>query len=266
MIYRTSLILRPALLFFLSLFLFTGVHASASFYSKEQLSQSFASCMHLFPNQQPLFMQSFSSQMRPTALCSNQFAVLYSKTSKTPLVVVERLNASMIKDAQGEDRTDNFFPDPRLKREDSAQLDDFKTSAHPDLPTDRGHMSPAANAVDPLAMQQSFALSNMIPQNPHHNRKIWSKLESDVRKYVARTPSDVFIYTGPLFDNEPRKLGKSGVWYPSYVYKVMYDPQRAQAWAWILPNSDQAALGAPMSYVDFEKATGLRLLNPAWLR
>lgn len=253
-----------------SLGAFAGKKPSAAstidFYTPAQRSQSFQPCLDVFPKMDISFTKVFPESMRGTELCSNHFAVYYSKVSKTPLVVVEKLNAYAIADAKGEERTDNFYPDPRLKREDSASLDDYKKSSHPATEVDRGHMSPAANAVDELSMNQTFALSNMVPQNPTNNRKIWSKLESDVRKYVSRAAGNVYVYTGPIHQGPVLKLGKGEVWMPSHLFKMVFDEAKGQAWAWVLPNDESAVLGKPMTYAEFEKQTGLKLLKPEWLK
>ena len=125
---------------------------------------------------------------------------------------------------------------------------------------------PAGDAIDQATMNQTFALSNMVPQDPVNNRKIWNKLESDVRKYVSRAGGNVYVYTGPLFQGNVIKLGKGEVWMPSHLFKVVYDEAKGQAWAWILPNSPDAVLGKPMPYSDFEKQTGLKLIKAEWLK
>ncbi|MCL0160831.1 DNA/RNA non-specific endonuclease, partial [Klebsiella pneumoniae] len=91
-------------------------------------------CLDIFPQRSTFFTYSFSVDMKPTPLCSNHFAVFYSKVSKTPLVSIEKLNAYSIADAKGEERTNNFYPDPRLKAEDRASLADYERSGF-----DRGH-------------------------------------------------------------------------------------------------------------------------------
>lgn len=238
----------------------SSVHAApyaTDIYSKAQLAQSFDACTDVFPNKNTLTVESaFSGNMRPTPLCSDGFAVLYSKVSKTPLVVVERLNAGIIADAKGEERTDEFFPDPRLKQGERAELSDFRGSG-----MDRGHQFAAGNAANQRIMMQSFALSNMIPQDPTHNRKAWSKIEADTRKYVSRAKGDVFVYTGPLFNGKPQTIGSNKVWVPTHVFKLVYDASSGKSWAFLLENNASATIGAPMSYQNFVKVTGLRLIN-----
>ncbi|PTU01717.1 endonuclease, partial [Pseudomonas sp. HMWF031] len=193
----------------------------------------------------------------PLALCSDNFAVLYSQTSKTPLIVVERLNAAQLQDAKGEERTNQFYPDPRIPKSGRAELSDYR-SQHPAV--DRGHQSPAADAPNPNAMAQSFALSNMVPQDPTNNRKIWSKVESDVRKFAQRANGDVYVFTGPLFDSGHATVGDNKVWVPTRLFKLVYDASSKRAWAYVLPNAE-TRIERPMDYDAFVKSTGLNLLG-----
>ena len=189
------------------------------------------------------------------ALCSNHFAVLYSAASKTPLVVVERLTREQLLDAKDEERTNEFFADPRLSRRDRSELEDFAGSGY-----DRGHASPAADAPDQTSMAQSFALSNMVPQDPTHNRKIWSKVESDVRKYVRRAAGNVYVFTGPVFQGQLRTIGRNQVWVPSHMFKLVFDEASKRSWAYVLPNTSTAQITQPMDYASFVAQTGWALL------
>ena len=227
-----------------------------SLYSPAQRQASFTACASQFPGRQPLKLATVPSRMKPLALCSNHFAVLYSQTSKTPLVVVQRLNAAQLRDAKGEERTNEFFADPRLPKSARAELADYKGSN-----LDRGHQAPAGDAPNPSAMAQSFALSNMVPQDATHNRKIWSKVESDVRKYARRAPGDVFVFTGPLFDEGFRTVGRNRIWVPTRMFKLVYDEQSGRAWAFVSDNRSDVSVGRPMSYGSFVRTTGLELLG-----
>jgi endonuclease G len=239
-----------------------GVDTS-TFYSEKQLSQSFDACVDLFPKSDVrVVIDNFDSdKWKVSQLCSNQFAVLYSKKSKTPLVVVERLNKNIITDAKGGERTDFFYADPRLKKEDRAELSDYKGSG-----LDRGHQAPAGNSANADAMAQTFALSNMIPQDHVNNTKVWNKLESDTRKYIARADGNVFVYTGGLFmDSNIKIIGDSKVWIPSHIFKLVYDEKENRAWAFVLPNTSDAELSKPMSYEEFVNLTKLNFLNKEWI-
>lgn len=235
----------------------TSQNAALGLYSNKQKQASFDGCADLFPAAQPIKMATVPATMKPLALCSDNFAVLYSQTSKTPLVVVERLNAAQLQDAKGEERTNQFYPDPRIPKSGRAELSDYR-SQYPAV--DRGHQSPAADAPNPNAMAQSFALSNMVPQNPTNNRKIWSKVESDVRKFAKRADGNVFVFTGPLFDSGHRTIGDNKVWVPTRLFKLVYDASSKRAWAYVLPNAE-TRIERPMDYAAFVKSTGLNLLG-----
>ena len=232
-----------------------GAGPMIDLYAPAQRSSTFDGCKQLFPGSRPIPLTVVSADWMPRGLCSNSFAVLYSGKSKTPLVVVERLNRDQIDDAD-EKRTNEFFPDPRLPATERAYLDDYKGSGY-----DRGHMAPAGDAPTPTSMAQSFALSNMVPQNATHNRKVWSKLEADTRKYARRAQGDVFVFTGPLFDPGHATIGRNKVWVPTRIFKLVYDQVTGRAWAHVLPNSSGAQLGAPMDYASFVRATGWELLQ-----
>ena len=231
-------------------------------YSSAQRELSFDECADEFPQEQPLALGLVPASMKPLALCSDAFAVLYSQTSKTPLVVVERLNASRLQDAQGEQRNDNFYPDPRIARAGRADLADYR-GQHPAV--DRGHQSPAADSPTPQAMAQSFSLSNMVPQNPVNNRKMWNKIEQDVRKFARRAKGDVFVFTGPLFESGHDTVGRGKVWVPTHLFKLVYDVSSGRAWAYVLPNAETAIV-APMDYQAFVARTNLPLLKNERIR
>ncbi len=231
--------------------------AALDLYSSQQKKPSFEGCADLFPAATPINTATVPATTKPLALCSDNFAVLYSQTSRTPLVVVERLNAAQLRNAKGEERTNQFYPDPRIPKGGRAELSDYR-GQHPAV--DRGHQSPAADAPSANAMAQSFALSNMVPQDPTNNRKIWSKVESDVRKFAVRAGGNVFVFTGPLFDPGYSTIGTNKVWVPTRLFKLVYDASSKRAWAYVLPNGE-TRIEKPMDYDTFVKSTGLKLLG-----
>jgi endonuclease G len=226
-------------------------------YSPRQLKTTFDSCLDHFPSQRPIDIGKVAEGMRAVALCSDHFAVLYSQTSKTPVVVIERLTSEQLSNAKGEPRTNQFYADPRLHRAARAELSDYQSQ----IPAvDRGHMAPAADAPNQRAMGQSFALSNMVPQDPTNNRKIWSKVEADVRKYAQRSRGNVFVFTGPIFGVGYSTVGLNKVWKPTHLFKLVYDESLGRAWAYILPNTE-TRIERPMDYATFVSRTGMSLLD-----
>jgi endonuclease G, mitochondrial len=217
---------------------------------------TFAACSEQFPAQRPLQVSTISMQWAPLALCSEGFAVLYSGLTKTPMVVVEKLNRQRLQKAAGLERTDQFYADTRVQEAWRAGLADYQGSGF-----DRGHMAAAANQASTQAMAQSFALSNMVPQDPTHNRKLWSKLEADTRKYAQRAAGNVYVFTGALHEGPTQTVGRSAVWIPSHLFKLVYDESQQRAWAHVLPNRADAQINRPMDYASFVQRTQWPLLQ-----
>ena len=197
---------------------------------------------------------------RPTnrALCYQAFAILHSGESKTPVFVAEKLNKLSLAEAK-EPRTNRFFPDARIRSAERATLEDYRGSGF-----DRGHMAPAGDMPNALAMEQSFTLANMVPQAPEHNRGVWATtVEAATRKYATRATGDVYVITGPVFVpniSESRGIGPGQVRVPMYVFKLVYDQDKNRAWAHWHLNSDATQGSRPISYDELVKRTGIAFL------
>jgi len=213
----------------------------------------FAQCPQFFPGAHPAQLPA-GPHLRE--LCFSAFAVLYNSQTKTPLVVVERLNRAALVHAREQHRTDRFYPEARLPRAERAELEDYRGSGYA-----RGHMAPAGDMSTPEAMAQSFSLANMVPQNQKHNSGPWSKVERDTRKYVMRARGDVFVFTGPLFEAAPSTIGGGHIAVPSQIFKLVYDASNGRAWAYIQANRADTVVEAPMDYAGFVRRTGLQLLG-----
>lgn len=187
-------------------------------------------------------------------LCYEAFAILHSGESKTPVFVAQRLNRASVEDAN-EKRTNRFFADARLPRNERAELSDYKASGYA-----RGHMAPAGDMPNPTAMAQSFSLANMVPQNPQQNSGAWAKIEQDTRRYVLRAQGDVFVITGPVFGPDSQVIGANRVRVPTHLFKLVYDASTGKAWAHWQPNSEEARASQPISYRELEQRIKIVLL------
>lgn len=123
------------------------------------------------------------------------------------------------------------------------------------------HLAASGNQATPLAREQSNALTNIVMQNPENNRGDWRKIEEDTRKYILRAKGDVFIISGVVFGQNPEKKGRNGVWVPSHLYKVVFDPSTKKAWAYILENKDLPQSLKPMPYEQAVRQMGVDFLQ-----
>jgi endonuclease G len=223
--------------------------------SQSQAAEDFAACPQFFAKARPPLVPT---QPMQRALCYDAFAILHSGESKTPVFVAQRLNRAAVADA-GEKRVDKFFADARLRSAERASLDDYKGSGF-----DRGHMAPAADMPTPRAMAQSFSLANMVPQAPEHNRGVWAKtVESATRKYASRASGHVYIITGPAYLPSiamSPAIGPGQVRVPKYLFKLVYDEDKNQAWAFWQENANTSQASAPISYGELVKRTGVEFL------
>ncbi|MTW23167.1 DNA/RNA non-specific endonuclease [Allochromatium palmeri] len=195
---------------------------------------TFGDCLSEFPNNTPPVVEDLVlGQQR--ALCFDSFAVLHSGESKTPLFVAEHLNRDRLLDAADEERTDYFYEEARLPSAERAKLSDYAGSGH-----DRGHMAPAADMPNPNAMAQSFSLANIVPQAPTLNRGLWAEIEDETRDYVWDWDAEVYV--------------------PTNLYKLIYDSDRNQAWAYWVDNLDEEDRADRISYETLVERTGIDFL------
>lgn len=167
-----------------------------------------------------------------TVLCSSFFTVLYSGVTLTPVYSAEHLTAASVDLSRVLVRKNRFHADDRLGYGQGPQLTDYARSGF-----DRGHMSPNGDMPDVASQDESFALTNMIPQNADNNRGIWAGIEASTRE-MAHSAGEAFVVTGPAYLGDSTRIGNVAV--PSYLWKAIYFPkngaQGPSASAWITHN------------------------------
>lgn len=131
-------------------------------------------------------------------------------------------------------RGNNFMIDPQIIT-GSADPEDYKYSMF-----DRGHLAPAGDFIfDQEAMDKSFFMSNISPQDPGFNRGIWKKLENQVRSWAVEY-EELLVVTGPIFLQREitSEIGENEVSIPDYFYKIIFDiyPPEYKMIAFLLKN------------------------------
>jgi len=168
-------------------------------------------------------------------LCFEEYSVLYSGISRTPLAAAEHLTRVRIEGAQGLRRENAFHEEERLPPDQRARLGDYARSGF-----DRGHMAPAGDMATPEGQAESFSLANMVPQDPGSNRCLWERIESAVRD-LALAEGEVWVLTGPIFQGEELGRLNRQVLVPTSLYKAVYLPSRQAAAAYVAPNAPGTA-------------------------
>lgn len=143
------------------------------------------------------------------------YTVSYNPTTREPNWVAWYLSAKRLDgDANRsgvEFREDESVPEPR------ATTWDYYRSRF-----DRGHQCPAGdNKWSQEAMEESFLLTNICPQNPKLNKYEWNRLESQCRDW-AKEYGGVYVACGPIFSAGSKKtIGENRVKVPTAFFKVV---------------------------------------------
>lgn len=123
-----------------------------------------------------------------------------------------------------------------------------------------GHMCPAGdNKWDKAAMNQSFLLTNMCPQDEKLNGGGWKKLEEKCRIW-ANLYGIIYIVAGPVF-NEPitRTLGDGKIAVPDTFFKVVLcleGTPKAIGFLYRNDSSNQSMKDCVCSVDDIEEISG----------
>ena len=210
----------------------------------------FEECADFFPQQKvPVTAQVGRD------LCFDHFAIYYSPQDKKPIYTVEKLNRNQFQVAHPR-RTNQFYEEARLPFAERAQLSDYRGSGY-----DRGHNVPAGDMNHERGMAQSFSLANMMPQARLNNQGIWAKnVEEPTRQYVKRAPGDIYIFTGST--GNQGSIGKNRVTIPTHLFKLVYDPQKNDAWAYWVENTNEAPMSPPITYAELVAKTGIDFQLP----
>ncbi len=132
---------------------------------------------------------------------------------------------------------------------------------------DRGHLAPnyaIARVHGREAQQQSFLMSNISPQRPDLNRRLWQRLEEVIIDRFVPRFGVVQVITGPVFperflDNAFNRVGLVEV--PEAFYKIIVVPAESpMALAFIMPQGvrgDEPLDDFLVSIDEVEARTGL---------
>ncbi len=167
-----------------------------------------------------------SSAERNTQLISREaYTLLFSYDDLIPLWVSWHLDD----EDTGTGRDADFRGDPNVPQEYRLNKDDYTNCGY-----DRGHICPNADRSGDDGMQQeSFYMTNIVPQNGDNNQGVWRELEEFIRSEYIDNGKEAYIIAGPAGvggydeDGELRESfttevdGKDvEVTVPAYVWKI----------------------------------------------
>ena len=126
------------------------------------------------------------------------------------------------------ERTNRFIQDESFPR--SFKIVDERDYAHSGY--DRGHLCNSEDRTSSYYLnEETFLMSNMIPQTPELNRGPFKMLEEYCRKLAIKKGQNLLIYAGGIGAKD--RLF-SGVIVPTYCWKVVCTPDKI--WCILFPN------------------------------
>ena len=146
------------------------------------------------------------------------FSSGYSSKVKNPVWVAYCLKKQHLQ-AKKILKRRKFKKDPNLSSSLSAGLNDYKKSGY-----DRGHLARQADMYgrSKICEEEACYLTNIVPQKPSFNRKIWLNLENAVQKWTLEA-GELWVVSGPVFDSFHTYLHdrENGVEIPDSFYKIL---------------------------------------------
>ena len=185
------------------------------------------------------------------------FTISYNRETKTPNWVAWHLTSSHTNGSF--QRKQEIFQEDMEVKAPRATDNDYYNSRF-----DRGHMCPAGdNKNNEQAMNESFMMTNVCPQDHDLNSGWWNDLENKCREWACNE-GDLYIVAGPIYDTpSPKRIGKRKnvrVSVPDRFFKVvLMMGESPKAIGFIVPNLDLheslSKYAVPVDRV--EKVTGL---------
>ncbi|KAL9953422.1 hypothetical protein ACROYT_G040842 [Oculina patagonica] len=181
-------------------------------------------------------------QRSPDYLRYKNHVLCYDQAKKIPRWVLEHLTRDKVKGHANRIHS-AFKPDLNIPAVFQSNNDDYWDSGW-----SRGHMAPASNNKhNQDAMNETFYLSNIVPQDLDNNSNFWYRLEAYCRSLTKRY-SDVYIVSGPLYlprEEDGKKIvkyqviGDNNVAVPTHLYKVILaedDNKESVLGSFVVPN------------------------------
>ncbi len=155
------------------------------------------------------------------------YALGYSFKYKSALWVSYILNKNSI--GVDVERGEDYYADPDIPAQYRVDPDDYANTGF-----DKGHLAPSASVdFSRKSNDETFAMSNVVLQDPILNRRAWGKLERLIRKWTF-TKGKLVVVTGPVYGKRNKRT--KGFAIPRYLYKVVYCFRHQQGIAFLIPN------------------------------
>jgi endonuclease G len=189
---------------------------------------------------------------REQQIAHTLYTLSYSEPYELPSWIAYKLTPEQAK-ATGTFR-DKYIADP-LVTTGSAVPKDYK-----DAPYIMAQLVPVEDMFSsPQAVEESFMMTNIVPQKPAFNRFIW-KVNGQLVREWAKEGNTLYILTGPVLTDVPFfTFGDNKVSTPTRYYKVVLDVNGKRAIGFLFRSNtaNGVAKSFAVSVDEVENATGL---------
>lgn len=174
-------------------------------------------------------------------LKNRSYLVSYDIARKNPAWCAYKIFAP--KDTKSPARPD-FLPDTRVPARFRVEPSDYTNSGF-----DRGHMAPnqaIAACYGRAGQEETFLMSNIVPQFHALNAGTWKELEQRVFKRYTRAFGEIWVICGPIYDSPAPKRIRKNIAVPDAFFMIVVDCTEnatgsLRALAFIVPHEKKLA-------------------------
>lgn len=161
------------------------------------------------------------------------FTTCYDYNLKGALYGYLKLYGSNVHSKNIEKR-DNFYQDLNIPKEFRTLSGDYTNSGF-----HRGHSiaNDASFDYSEESKKSTYVMSNIVPQYPKTNTKSYLSVEN-YERFVSVKLGEVEVLTINFYNNNPKKIGKSGVSVPDGFAKILWNNNYEFQRCFYIPNDD----------------------------
>jgi endonuclease G len=197
-------------------------------------------------------------------LRNHGFILGYSDVRGNPLWVEYALTAT--------DESESSLKRPSRFQPDWRSINRVTHDSYDKSGYDRGHMAPnyaISHLYGKQGQADSFLMTNITPQKPKLNQRVWQRLEEVEIKHFARIFGKVWVITGPVFNGSIERLASDwkveipDAFYKIYVTEASSD-KAAIALGFLIPqtvNGKESLAQFVIPIDEIEAQTGLDFLT-----
>jgi DNA/RNA endonuclease G (NUC1) len=225
-----------------------GVSCYTAYHLLSEASQPYVEYQEtVHPVQDTDIIKYGTPRRSPELIVYKNHALCYDQIRRIPHWVIEHITRHKLQ-GNANRRHSHFKADPSVPVLFRVENEDYVGSGW-----SRGHLASAGNCkYDQDAMNETFLLSNIVPQDAHNNTGFWNRLEIYCRELTLKY-DNVWIISGPIFmptadplQRNGRKsvhyevIGSHDVAVPTHLFKVIVvennNDKQPVVGAFVVPN------------------------------